>query len=76
MTTVNEQLVEINKQQNTLNLIMQMYSKVDPKTLYLTNPAGEYDMVRINAIRDFLLLEQEIVNATIESLFSDCVSGC
>ena len=76
MTTVNETFTEINKQQNTLNIILQLIARTDPQQFYVTNTNMDYDTVRINAIISYLEVEKAAVEAIISDLLNCNVSGC
>jgi hypothetical protein len=76
MTTVTQQFNEINKQQNTLNMIVQFIAQINPNTLYVTNTETNYDTVRIGAIRSFLTVEKAAVESDLADLLNCNVSGC
>ena len=77
MTTIQQQINEISKQQNTLNLINQMLDKTRTETLRIeTDNTFNYDQDRINDINEFLTIQKNEVQAEITDLLDDCVSGC
>jgi len=76
MTTVSEQYTEINKQQNTLNIILQLIARCDPNQFYLVNTSTSYDTLRISTIKSYLETEQGAVETIITDLLNCSVSGC
>jgi hypothetical protein len=76
MTTITQQFNEINKQQNTLNIILQLIARVDPAQFYVTNSTTNYDVTRIDTIRSYLQVEQTAVETILNDLLNCNTSGC
>ena len=76
MATVQSKITEIQKEQNTLQLIRMALSSVTIESIRIvTDNSFNYDTTRINAIKDFLEAEEAEVEANISDLLDDSCSG-
>lgn len=76
MATINDTLYEIEKQKNTLSILLQMREKTNTEQMRLVmDSCLNYDTDRLDAIKEFLDIEILEVQATIECLFGQNVSG-
>lgn len=74
MATLDETLLEIQIQQDTLRFIISMLDFISPTQVNFSTECG-YDSDRIDSIREFLETEQAEVEAKISCLFGLNVSG-
>ena len=76
MTTVSEKITQIVTQRNTLSLINVLISRIDTEQIRLiTDNTFDYDMTRLDTIREFLELERDEVQDIINCLLDVGVSG-
>lgn len=74
---VQDVFVALNTQRSTLVVVEQMLSFATRENLRLVSDnCFNFDQARIDAIRDFLLVERQEVQDTINSLLGLSVSGC
>ena len=76
MTTVREQLDQIQTLENTLTFISQRIAKVDPnQTRLVSSSCNDVDLVRLETIKEFLEIQYNEVAAEIACMYGLSVSG-